>query len=61
MRIEESLKSEVGNRIDYENDILKNKKINKGEARVKYNLIKYNKMHEYNILEDISENFTVVQ
>ena len=30
MRIEESLKSEVGNRIDYANDILKNKKRNVG-------------------------------
>ena len=61
MRIEESLKSEVGNCIYYSNDILKNKKINVGEARVKYNLIKYKNMHEYNILEDISENFTLVQ
>ena len=31
MRIEESLKGEVGNRIDFANDILKNKKRNKGE------------------------------
>ena len=61
MSIEESLKSEVGNRIDFANDILKNKKINVGEARVKYNLIKYKKMHEYNFLEDISENVTLVQ
>ena len=55
------MKSEVGNRIDFVNDILKNKKINVGEARVHYNLIKYNKMREYKILEDISENFTLVQ
>ena len=61
MHIEESLNSEVGNLIDYANDILKNKRRNEGEVRVHYNLIKYNKMHEYNILEDISENFTLVQ
>ena len=60
MRIEESLKSEVGNRIDFSNDILKNKKINKGESKVHYNLMKYNKMCEYKILEDISENVTLV-
>ena len=60
MRIEESLDSELGNRIDYANDILKNKKINVGEARVNYNLIKYKKMRKYRILEDISENFTLV-
>ena len=51
------MKSEVGNRNDFENDILKNKKINVSEARVNYNLIKYKKMREYKILEDISENF----
>ena len=56
MRIEESLKSEVGNRIDYANDILKNKKRDVGEVRVKYNLIKYKKMYEYKSLEDISES-----
>ena len=61
MHIEESLKSEVGNRIDFANDILKKKKINVGEARMHYNLIKYNKMREYKNLEDISEQFTLVQ
>ena len=55
MRIEESLNSEVGNCIDFANDILKNKKRNVGEARGHYNLIKYKKMREYKILEDISE------
>ena len=50
MRIEESLKSEVGNRIDFANDILKSKKINAGDTRVKYNLMKYKKMHEYKTL-----------
>ena len=59
--IEESLKSEVGNRIDYANDILKNKKRNVGESRVKYNLIKYKKKGDYKSLEDISANFTLVQ
>ena len=38
-----------------------NRKINKGEARVHYKLIKYKKMGGYNILEDISANFTLVQ
>ena len=61
MCIKESLKSEVGNCIYYANDILKNKKINVGEARVKYNLIKYKKMHEYKMLEDIIENVNLVQ
>ena len=61
MRIEESLKSDVGNHIDFANDILKNKKRNVGEARVHYNLIKYKKMREYKILEDISVNVTLVQ
>ena len=49
MRIEESLNSEVGNRIDFANDILKKNKRNKGEARVKYNLINNKKMREYKI------------
>ena len=39
MRIKESLKSEVGNSIDFANAILKNKKRDVGEARVNYNLI----------------------
>ena len=55
------MKSEVGNRIDYANDILKNKRRNVGEVRVHYNLIKYKKMGEYKILEDISANVTLVQ
>ena len=38
-----------------------NPKINKGEARVNYKLIKYKKMGDYKILEDISANFTLVQ
>ena len=54
MRIEESLMSEIGNHIDFANDILKNKKRNVGEARVHYNLIKYKKMRGYKILEEIS-------
>ena len=47
MRIEESLKSEVGNRIDFANDILRNKKRNRYETRVQYNLIKYKKKGLY--------------
>ena len=55
------MKSEVGNRIDLANDILKNKKRNVGEARVHYNLKKHKKMREYKVLKDIIENFTLVQ
>ena len=55
------MKIEIGNRIDFTNDILKNKKRNKGEPKLHYNLVKYNKMREYKILEDISENFILVQ
>ena len=47
--------------LDFANDILKNNKRNKGEAKVHYNLIKYKKMGQYKILEDISENVTLVK
>ena len=52
--------SEVGNCIYFSNDILKEKKINRGEAKVHYNLIKYKKKGPYKLLEDISENVTLV-
>ena len=39
---------------------MKNKKRNVGEARLKYNVIKYKEMRQYKILEDISENITLV-
>ena len=55
------MKSEVGNRIDFANEIMLNRKINKGETRVHYKLMKYKKMSEYKILEDISANVTLVQ
>ena len=55
------MKSEVGNCIDFENDIMLSNKINKGEARVHYKLIKYKKKGDYKILEDISANVTLVQ
>ena len=61
IRIKESLKSEVGNRIDFANEIMLNPKRNKGETRVHYKLMKYKKMGEYEILEDISANVTLVQ
>ena len=61
IRIKESLKSEVGNRIDFENEIVLNRKISKGEARVRYKLMKYKKMGDYKILDDISANVTLVQ
>ena len=47
IRIKESLKSEVGNHIDLENEIMLNRKRNKGETRVHYKLMKYKKMGEY--------------
>ena len=55
------MKSEASNRIDFANDIMKNQKRNKGEPKVHYNLMKYNKMREYKILEDISADVTLVQ
>ena len=61
LRIKESLKSEVGNRIHFATDNMINNKRNKGEARVHYKLIKYKKMGDYEILEDISANVTLVQ
>ena len=61
MRIEESSKSEVGNRIYFANDTLKKNKRNEGEARVNYDLIKYKKKGKYTILEDTSEKITLVQ
>ena len=55
------MKSEVGNRIDFANEIMLNRKRNKGEARVHYKLIKYKNKGDYKILEDISANVTLVQ
>ena len=55
------MKSEVGNRIYFANDIMLNHKRNKGESRVNYKLIKYKKMGDYKNLEDISANFSLVQ
>ena len=40
---------------------MKNNKRNEGKTRVHYNLIKYKKKGLYKILEDISENFTLIQ
>ena len=55
------MKSEVGNRIHFATDIMQNNKINKGETRVHYSLMKYKKKGEYDILENISANVTWVQ
>ena len=55
------MKSEVGNRIDFANEIMLNRKRNKGETRVHYKVMKYKKMGEYKFFEDISANFTLVQ
>ena len=51
MRIDKSLKSEVGNHIDFANDILKNNKRNIDEAKVYYKIIKYKKKGLYKILK----------
>ena len=55
------MKIEVGNRIDFANEIMLNRKINKGEARVHYKLMKYKRMGDSKILEDIGANVTLVQ
>ena len=55
------MESEVGNRIDFANDIFKNKKRNISEAKVHYKLKIYKKKELYKVLEDISENVTLVQ
>ena len=55
------MKSEVGNIIDFANDILKNNKRNRDEPKVHNNLIKYKKKGLYKILEYISEHVTLVQ
>ena len=55
------MKSEVGNRIDFSNEIMLNHKRNEGEVRMHYKLIKYKKMGDYKTLEYISANVTLVQ
>ena len=55
------MKSEVRNRIHFATDIMINNKINKGEARVHYKLIKYKNKGDYKIFEYISAKFTLVQ
>ena len=55
------MKSEVRNCIHFATDIMQNKKRNKGETRVHYSLMKYKKKGEYDILENISANVTLVQ
>ena len=55
------MKSEVDNLIYFANEIMINRKRNKGEARVHYKLMKYKRMGDYKILEDISANVTLVQ
>ena len=59
MCIEESLKSKVGNRIDFANTILKNENKIRGESKVHYSLRKYK--GSYDILIDISEHVTLRQ
>ena len=61
LRINESLTSEVGNRIHSASEIMQNRKRNKGEARLHYSLGKKNKKGEYDILKNISANVTLVK
>ena len=61
LRIKESLKSEVGSHIDFANESMLYCKMNKGEARVHYRMIKYKNKGDYNILEDNNENVTLFQ
>ena len=61
MRIEESLKIELVNCIDFANDILKKNQRNRDEPKVNYNLIKYKKKGLYKILEDVSKHVILVQ
>ena len=51
----------MGNHIHFVTAIMINNKIDKGEAGVHYKLIKYKKMGDYEILENISANVTLVQ
>ena len=55
------MKSKVGNRIDFENDILKNENKIKGEPKVHYILRKYKNKGSYDILTDISGHVTLVK
>ena len=61
LRIEECLKSKVGNHIDIENAIFKNKNEIIGEPKVHYSLRKYKKKGFYDILKDIIEVFILFQ
>ena len=51
----------MGNHIDFENTIIKNKKIIKAKPRVYYSLRKYKKKGSYDILIYISEHVTLLQ
>ena len=61
IRIEKSLKIQVGNRIGFANAILKNEKRVKGEQKMYYNLVKYKKKGYYDILKGISGHVTLVK
>ena len=51
----------MGNRIDFENSILKNENKTKGEPKVHYKLSKTKKKDSYDILIDIIKNITLVK
>ena len=51
----------MGHRIDFSNAILKNGNLIKGKPKVHYSLRKYIKKGSYDIMTDISENFTLIQ
>ena len=51
----------MGNRIDFAHAIMKNERKMKGEPKVHYSLVKYNKKGSYDILKEISEHVTLFQ
>ena len=61
IHIEESFTSQVGNRIDFENAVLKNQKRVKGEQKLYYSMKKYTKKGSFDILNDISQHVNLVQ
>ena len=61
--IEESLTlhtNRFSNRVDFSNDIMKNKLRHKGEQHLRYHLKKWKKKGAFDILNDISENAILV-
>ena len=58
LRINESLNSEVGNRIHFVSEMMQNRKRNRGEQKLYYNQEKNKKKGEYDIFNDLTTNVT---